>query len=120
MATKLMKVDAELTRLRIEELERQLAAEHEVLDNAKPSEPSGENRVIRFAKYGNTYCFAAIKITQTAVVGDTTAGRVVTTARWYITQDGSRTSRQGHAPKSWDALLQWIGERNWTQIEVLS
>jgi hypothetical protein len=31
----------------------------------------------------------------------------------------SRSSRQGHAPTTWDELLDWIGKRNWDSIEVL-
>lgn len=110
MAVKLMQVDLALTALRVQELERQLAKEREALAEAQPVEPAGENRVIRFAKYGNTYCFAAIKVRDIVTGVD----------RWYVTQDGSRSSRQGHAPKTWDALLEWIGERNWGGIEVLS
>ncbi|AGK88003.1 hypothetical protein M041_gp16 [Mycobacterium phage Severus] len=67
-------------------------------------EPAEEGTVIRFRKYNQIYTFAAIKVG----------------GSWFITQDGSRTSRQGHAPKSWSQLLAWIGERNWNTIEVLS
>ena len=49
-----------------------------------------------------------------------TNAKVMGEAVWYITQDGSRSSRQGHAPKTWDGLLDWIGERHWDSIEVLS
>lgn len=111
MATKLIQGNAGLVELRIEELERQLEEERrELAQLQRPAEPAGDNRVIRFAKYGNTYSFAAIKV----------GSGLGQPALWYVTQDGSRTSRQGHAPKTWDALLDWIGARNWDKIEVLS
>lgn len=99
--------------LRIRELERQLEAERDALEPAVPVEPTEENAVIRFSKYGNTYSFAAIKVAQSP---DGVHGP----CKWFITQDGSRSSRQGHAPKAWGELLSWIGERNWGRIEVLS
>ena len=116
MATKLIQENADATagvvELRIAELERQLEAEKADLAALRlpPPEPVGENAVIRFAKYGGAYAFAAIKV----------PGATGQSWYWYITQDGSRTSRQGHAPKTWVALLDWIGERNWAAIEVLS
>lgn len=67
-------------------------------------EPKEQGSVIRFAKFNQEYQFAAIKI------GD----------GWYVTQDGSRSSRQGYSPKAWSELLTWIGDRNWETIEVLS
>jgi hypothetical protein len=111
MATKLVQIDNELTELRIEVLKNELEeAQALLLSQRVPEEPAGESRVIRFSKYGNTYCFAAIKVSQ---------GNFAS-ARWYVTQDGSRSSRQGHPAKTWGELLSWIGERNWDKIEVLS
>ncbi|ATN88142.1 hypothetical protein SEA_CINDARADIX_69 [Mycobacterium phage Cindaradix] len=89
---------------RIEELERELALAKAVREEFVPVEPVEDGAVIRFVKYNLSYTFAAIKVM----------------GRWYITQDGSRSSRQGHAPKAWDELLDWIGQRNWHRIEVLS
>ncbi|ASZ75510.1 hypothetical protein KIW74_gp18 [Mycobacterium phage Kimona] len=68
-----------------------------------PQEPA-EGSVIKFRKFNQAYTFAALRI------GD----------RWFVTQDGSRSSRQGYSPKTWEQLLVWIGERNWSTIEVLS
>ncbi|AHG24117.1 hypothetical protein PBI_NYXIS_72 [Mycobacterium phage Nyxis] len=89
---------------RIEELERELALAKAVREEFIPVEPAEDGAVIRFVKYNLSYTFAAIRVL----------------GRWYITQDGTRSPRQGHAPKAWDELLAWIGERNWHRIEVLS
>ncbi|AEJ94534.1 hypothetical protein PBI_ACHEBE_71 [Mycobacterium phage Achebe] len=89
---------------RIEELEAELALARAVREAHVPEEPSVDGTVIRFVKYNLSYTFAAIRVL----------------GRWYITQDGTRSPRQGHAPKAWDELLAWIGERNWHRIEVLS
>lgn len=110
MATSLVPTgtDRQLAKFRIAELEEQLALERSVL--ADPIEPVANHSVIRFVKYDQSYTFAAIRAYTDG------AGEGV----WFITQDGSRTSRQGHAPKTWPALLLFIGERNWVNIEVLS
>ncbi|AOT24727.1 hypothetical protein PBI_STASIA_71 [Mycobacterium phage Stasia] len=89
---------------RIEELEAELALAKAVREEFVPVEPTEDGSVVRFVKYNLSYTFAAIKVL----------------GRWYITQDGSRSARQGHAPKAWDELLAWIGQRNWHRIEVLS
>jgi hypothetical protein len=73
-----------------------------------PVEPLAEDVVIRFRKYGLAYTFAAIRII--TGIGD---------AVWYITQDGTRPQSR-KAPKTWGDLLEWIGERNWGTIAVLS
>ncbi|AFU20696.1 hypothetical protein SEA_CHUPACABRA_70 [Mycobacterium phage Chupacabra] len=105
MATALIDTaEAARTKRWIDLLERKLQDAQEKLSTLTPVEPAEEGSVVRFRKYNQIYTFAAIK------VGD----------RWFITQDGSRTSRQGHAPKTWAQLLEWIGERNWTTVEVLS
>jgi len=72
---------------------------------AVPEEPAETGSVIRFRKYRGAYTFAALK---------------VPAGRWFLTQDGSRTPRQGYAPKDWGQLLTFIGEHNWGSIEVLS
>lgn len=87
---------------RREELEAQLAAIDTDLEGLVPSEPVGLGAVIRFKKW-HGYSYAAIR----------------TPKGWFITQDGSRSARQGIPPKDWDSLLQWIAERNWHSIEVL-
>ncbi|AFF28348.1 hypothetical protein FDI09_gp22 [Mycobacterium phage Twister] len=105
MATALIDTtEAARTKRWIELLERKLQDAQEKLSTLSPVEPAEEGTVVRFRKYNQVYTFAAIKV-----------GHL-----WFITQDGSRTSRQGHAPKTWQALLDWIGERNWSTIEVLS
>lgn len=103
-----IRAELELARSHVAELES-------LLTESLPLEPANGS-VIRFAKYHGVYQFAAIRVDR--VVGDLTGG--ATMAYWYVTQDGSRSSRQGRPPMQWDALLDWIGERNWDSIEVLS
>lgn len=109
MATTLLPAgqDRMSAKLRIRELEEQLAQERALL--ADPVEPVGMHSVIRFVKYNQKYTFAAIK-----AYTDGTGQGV-----WFITQDGSRSSRQGHPQRNWDGMLSFIGERNWANIEVL-
>ena len=102
-------VDRDIVEMRIRELEDQLAVEKALLQ--RPAEPLGRDVVIRFTKYGSGYTFAALKVG---------GSNPFEPAKWFLTQDGSRTSRQGHPPKVWADLLTWIGERNWASIEVLS
>jgi len=64
--------------------------------------------VIRFRKYGGACNFVAIKIA--SGIG----------ALWYVTVDGSRSSRQGIPPEDWQELTDWIDEHNWDRIEVIS
>lgn len=110
MATQLVTASPSLIQARISELEDLLNEEKALLALAqRPVEPVEKDAVIRFRKYDQQYSFAAI------AAGKNTFGHKL----WYITQDGSRTSRQGHAPKLWMDLLQWIGQRNWDTIEVL-
>jgi hypothetical protein len=87
----------------LENLQSQVAELSEELEGFTPQEPAGLNTVVRFRKYRAQYSFAAIKVGTS----------------WYLTQDGSRSSRQGHAPKTWDELLEFIGDRNWASVEVL-
>ncbi|MBB5167101.1 hypothetical protein [Mycobacterium sp. AZCC_0083] len=110
MATTLVPTgqDRKLAKLRIQELEEQLALERSLL--ADPIEPALNHAVIRFVKYDQKYTFAAIRAYTNAADGGI----------WFVTQDGSRSSRQGHAPKTWTELLAFIGERNWPNIEVLA
>lgn len=110
MATNLIESTSVDALQRIAELEDELAAAKKLLEQ-RPAEPSGTATVVRFRKYGQAYSFAAIRI------GNTIGSRV---GIWYVTQDGTRTSRQGIGPKSWDELLDWIGDRNVSTIEVLS
>lgn len=105
MASSLTTINPSALKERIALLQVELAEAEFDLASAKPREPEGKYAVIRFSKYSSGYTFAALR---------TPSGL------WFITQDGSRSSRQGHAPKSWDNLLIWIGERNWAGIEVLS
>lgn len=90
-----------------EELAREWAAEavrvQKLIDDLQPTEPAGDEVVIKFKKYNQAYSFAALKV----------GGGL-----WYITQDGSRSSKQGHEPMTWARLLEFIGERNWDTIKV--
>lgn len=107
MATSLVTVSKDLVEARIAELQAQLEEEQEKLIELRPTEPEGDFAVIRFTKFG--YTWAAIKTR-------TITGRYL----WYVTQDGSRSARQGVTPKTWDDLIDWISDRNWEFIEVLS
>lgn len=89
---------------RLAEVRAEAAELESLLADSRPQEPEAEGSVIRFRKYNGCYSFAAIRTPN---------------GSWYITQNGSRSPRQGHAPKGWDALLDWIGVRNWDAIEVL-
>ncbi|QKO02469.1 hypothetical protein KIV64_gp19 [Mycobacterium phage DroogsArmy] len=112
MATKLVHaetVDTVLLDGWIATLEQSLKEARERQAEAKrPLEPAGKDVVIRFRKYDRRYSFAALK-----VVG-------IGYPKWFLTQDGTRSSRQGKAPMVWSDLLDFIGERNWDTIEVLS
>lgn len=110
MATSLVEVSADLVRARIEDLTRQLELAESDLEELTPQEPESLHAVIRFWKWDQSYIYVAVK---THLNAD---GKGV----WYISQDGSRTSRQGIPPKTWAQLVAWIGERNWARIEVLS
>lgn len=83
-------------------------ARAKLAQSKRPLEPAGKDVVIRFRKYDRRYSFAALK-----VVG-------IGYPKWFLTQDGTRSSRQGKAPMVWSDLLDFIGERNWDTIEVLS
>jgi hypothetical protein len=116
MAVKALEVSRDLVAARIAELEEQLAKEKQILAAARPVEPEFTASVVRFQKFD--YSWAAIK------VGGSIAEYIRTgradAGRWYVTQDGSRSARQGIPPKTWSELLEWIGERNWDTIEVLA
>jgi hypothetical protein len=105
MAVNLVESNSVEALERIAKLEDELAAAKALLE-ARPQEPTAEGSVIRFRKFGQSYTFAAVKV---GVYAPT----------WYVTQDGGRTARQGVPPKTWDSLLDWIGERNFATIEVL-
>lgn len=107
MATSLITVDKDLIEARINDLTAQLEEEQGKLLELQPKEPVTPGSVVRFRKYN--YTWAAIKTT--TITGN---------YRWFITQDGSRSARQGVAHKSWSELLEWIAGRNWDTIEVLS
>lgn len=104
MASTILDADYGIAASRVSALEQALVAARAEMEALVPSEPEAIGSVVRFRKYNFGYTFAAIKTPNEL---------------WYITQDGTRTSRQGHAPKSWDDLLAWIGQRNWHRIEVL-
>ena len=117
MATKIA-TDRTAAKQALEEAQARLAEFVADIDNLKaaiaeatPDEPQADRAVIRFKKYGGRYDYAAIR---------TADGNPFQESKWYVTQDGTRSSRQGIAPKTWAELLEWIGERNWDRIEVLS
>lgn len=108
MATKLttqrkaVKEAADDIAARIAALQAQQAEAVSLLATLRPDQPSGLGTVVRFKKWGD-YTYAAIR-----------AGN-----SWYITQDPTRVSSRVGA-KSWDGLLEWMTDRNWDTIEVLS
>lgn len=69
-----------------------------------PAEPAADGTVIRFAKYNRSYWFAALRAS----------------GKWFVTHSSVSTHKNQHAPRTWPELLQWIGERNWDGIEVLT
>lgn len=86
---------------KVASLTHQLDEAVATLEGLAPVEPP-PGSVIRFRKFG--YTWAAISI-----MGD-----------WYVTQDGSRTERQGVPVRSWAQFLVWVYKENWGTIEVLS
>lgn len=74
-----------------------------VLAMTKPNEPAGLGTVVRFRKYDRRYTYAAIKVG----------------LEWYLTQNPARPQDRKE-PKKWSSLLDFVGERNWDTIEVLS
>lgn len=111
MATSLVSVNRDHVKARIEHLQAELAAELELLSESKPVEPTDNEAMIRFKKFG--YSWGAIR-----VFTDPTLG--APSVRWFITQDGSRSARQGIPAKTWVDLLEWMSERNWDTIKVMS
>lgn len=85
----------------VADLEAQLAEARRELADAKPPLPKFDGAVIKFDKFD--YAWAAIKVK----------------GKWYVTQDGSRTARQGIAPMTDDAFLAWVYESNWDSIEQM-
>ena len=103
MATSLSTINRGNAQARIESLKVALAEAEFDLASAQPDEPN-RDAVIRFYKYNATYPFAAV-----------CAG-----GEWYVTQNGKRSASQGYPPRKWADLVEWIGQRNWDSIEVLS
>jgi hypothetical protein len=81
---------------------KKLAQLRDLRGNLRPQEPYGKGSVIRFTIHGRYSC-AAIRV-QDGVLG-----------YWYVTQGGVSVP-----PKTWESLLDWIGEGNCATIEVLS
>jgi hypothetical protein len=102
MATSLL-ADRQAQKQAIALAEAALEKAKAALADLTPDEPLGTGAVIRFKKYRHAYSYAAIRATD----------------HWYLTQDGTRPGSR-KAPKTWDELLEWIGESNWNTIEVLS
>jgi hypothetical protein len=94
-------------KAKLAELKAQLDKVQESLAGYTPDEPIEYGTVVRFRKFNQSYTYAAIKV-------PTVGGTV-----WYLTQNPTRTQDR-KAPKSWDELLDFIGERNYDTIEVLS
>ncbi|WP_099021203.1 hypothetical protein [Mycolicibacterium palauense] len=96
-------VSVSMLKERIADLTHELEVAQEEYENAQPVEPQSIGSVIRFTNW-NGYLYAAIKLDK----------------GWYVTQDGSRSARQGIKPMTWEKLLEWVGVRNWEDMEVLS
>ena len=90
-------------RQQIADAEAALAQAKAALSATVPDEPLGLAAVVRFKKYRHAYSYAAIRTPN---------------GLWYLTQDGTRPGSR-KAPKTWAELLEWIGESNWSGIEVL-
>lgn len=103
MATNLSTINRTNAQLRIDSLKVALAEAEFDLSSAQPDEPN-RDAVIRFFKYNGSYPFAAI----------------CASGLWYVTQNGKRSAAQGYPARKWADLVEWIGERNWDSIEVLS
>jgi hypothetical protein len=108
MATKLVSTQHAEAQAKLAELKAQLDKVQESLAGYTPVEPVGYDNVIRFKKFNQGYTYAAIKVMSYA------AGPV-----WYLTQNPTRTQDR-KSPKTWSELLDFIGERNYHTIEVLS
>lgn len=109
MATSLIGSRA-AAKKQVEDLEASLAQLVSGLDQAKarlkslvPDEPLGQGTVVRFKKYNRRYTYAAIRVG----------------SEWYLSQNPTRPQDR-KAPKYWSELLEFIGDRNWDTIEVLS
>lgn len=90
-------------KVQAEALQRQLAEIQAGLASLVPDEPAGQGTVVRFRKYNRRYTYAAIRVL----------------SEWYLTQNPTRPQDR-KAPKTWAELLDFVGERNWDTIEVLS
>jgi hypothetical protein len=77
---------------------------------ARPQEPSDDAAVVRWNKVWNctAYTYAAIR-------GEDNPGG----ALWYTTQDPRLSGKNKILPMTWDELLDRIGERNWSSLELL-
>lgn len=84
-------------------LAAELDAAKSRLKNLTPEEPLGQGTVVRFKKYNRRYTYAAIRVG----------------SEWYLSQNPTRPQDR-KAPKYWSELLEFIGDRNWDTIEVLS
>lgn len=97
------RIDRSGVKARIAELTEELLAAQNRLLALTPDEPAGQGTVVRFLKYNQHYTYAALR------VGD----------EWYLTQNPTR-AQDRRAPKTWAELLEFVGERNWDSIAVLS
>lgn len=75
---------------------------------SKPIEPLHDGSmtppVVRFTKWEG-YTYAAIRTPD---------------ERWFVTQDPDRYGNQRIFPMRWEELLDWLGERNWSTLELLT
>jgi hypothetical protein len=60
--------------------------------------------VVRFTKFDG-YSYAAIRTPD---------------GTWFTTQDPRRYGDQRIFPMTWADLLDWLGERNWSSLELLT
>ncbi|ALA07894.1 hypothetical protein SEA_FAYELY_81 [Mycobacterium phage Fayely] len=70
------------------------------LITSRPAEPAVDGSVVRFSRedWGD-YLYAAIRVG----------------GYWYVTQ--SKLSR--HSEKDWEHFLDWLGEENWSTLELM-
>lgn len=75
---------------------------------SKPIEPVHDGTmlppVVRFTKFDG-YSYAAIRTPD---------------GTWFTTQDPGRYGNQRIFPMTWADLLDWLGERNWSSLELLT
>lgn len=105
---------AELSRLALEMIKQAEAAEQKARDAAKPAEPAiGPNRpafvtfVRRLGDIEYTYAAVGVKLISGAM-------------RWYPTGRMRPARSTDTLGRSWEGLLDWIGESQWHTVRRLT